>query len=155
MLRRWFPPEDRFAACVARMTILREDFAIEMMGLYEDQIPPLDGNTEGYRKVYFWRNMLRTLSEIKSVVFMLSSLTEFRAALEKQPPERAKQFRELYREFEEKHELVKSLRNDVGGHVRYEKVAEALNGMPTDKWGFTNLGCQRQAAQARMIQYRS
>jgi hypothetical protein len=36
--------------------------------------------------------------------------------------------------------LVKTLRNDVGGHVRYEKVAEALNGMPTDKWGFLELG---------------
>jgi hypothetical protein len=60
-LRRWFPPEDLFAAYVARMTILREDFATEMMGIYEEQIAPLDGNTEGYRMVYFWRNMLRAV----------------------------------------------------------------------------------------------
>jgi hypothetical protein len=34
-LRRWFPPDNDFAASVARMSILREDFAIEMMGVYE------------------------------------------------------------------------------------------------------------------------
>jgi hypothetical protein len=119
MLRRWFPPNDELAACVARMTILREDFAIEMMGLYEEQITPLDGNAEGYRKVYFWRNMLRTLSEIKSVVFKLNSLPEFRSALETQVQERKQQFQNLYRQFERTNDLLKSLRNDIGGHVRF------------------------------------
>jgi hypothetical protein len=140
MLRRWFPPNDELAACVARMTILREDFAIEMMGLYEEQITPLDGNAEGYRKVYFWRNMLRTLSEIKSVVFKLNSLPEFRSALETQVQERKQQFQNLYRQFERTNDLLKSLRNDIGGHVRFEKVLAALGGMPADKWGFLELG---------------
>src|SRR5258708_28630669 len=116
-LRRWFPREDRFAACVARMTILREDLAIEMMGIYKEQITALDGNMKEYRKIYFWRNMLRTLSEIKSVVFQLNSLPEFRAALKKQPPGRADQFRGLFQEFQEKQDLLKSLRNQIGGHV--------------------------------------
>ena len=84
-LRRWFPPEDLFAAYVARMTILREDFAIEMMGIYEEQIAPLDGNTEGYRMVYFWRNMLRTLSELRGVVVMLMPCRNFKPQWEGSP----------------------------------------------------------------------
>jgi hypothetical protein len=138
-IRRWFPAGDQLAACVARMSILREDFAIEMMGIYEEQISPLDGNTEPYRKIYFWRNMLRTLAEIKSVVFMLNSLPEFRAALETQPPERRRQFRDLHRQFERTNVLLKALRNDIGGHIRHEKVMAALSGMPIDKWGYLEL----------------
>jgi hypothetical protein len=31
-LRRWFPPHDRYAACIARLCILRGDFALKMWG---------------------------------------------------------------------------------------------------------------------------
>jgi hypothetical protein len=140
MLRRWFPADDPFAACVARMTILREDFAIELMGIYEAEIAPLDGNTSEYRRVYFWRNLVRTAFEISSVLRRLKSLPEFLAALAAQPPERSAQFDTLVREFDLQHALLKSLRNDIGGHVQQAKVEEALNGMPGDKWGFLELG---------------
>lgn len=139
-LRRWFPPEDLFAAYVARMTILREDFAIEMMGIYEEQIAPLDGNTEGYRMVYFWRNMLRTLSELRGVVVMLNALPEFQAAMGRQSPERRQQFPDMFKKFERIYKLLKNLRDDIGGHVRHTKIEAALNGMEADRWGFLELG---------------
>jgi hypothetical protein len=80
-LRRWIPSNDSFATCVARMSILREDFAIEMNGIYEDDLSALDGNTPEYRRVYFWRNMLRTLFEVRSVLVQLKANTEFSTAL--------------------------------------------------------------------------
>jgi hypothetical protein len=122
------------------MTILREDFAIELMGLYEDQLASLDGNTKEYRKVYFWRNMVRTLFEIRSVLLRLNELSEFRENLDTKSRKRRQEFRDLFKEFEQKHELLKRLRNDIGGHVQHEQVAAALNGMQPDRWGFLELG---------------
>ena len=100
----------------------------------------MDGNTAEYRRLYFWRNMLRTLLEIKSIVFMLHSLPEFRAALDAQKPERKQQFHALFREFETPNKLLKDLRNEIGGHVSHEKVVAALDAMPLDKWGFLEVG---------------
>lgn len=59
-LRRWFPPNDRFAATVARLCILREDFALEMWGLYAAHIKRLDGHSAIWRQLYFWRNLVKT-----------------------------------------------------------------------------------------------
>jgi hypothetical protein len=50
-LRRWFPPHDRFAATVARLCILREDFALEMWGLYAAHIKRLDGHSVIWRRM--------------------------------------------------------------------------------------------------------
>jgi hypothetical protein len=139
-LRRWFPPNDRFAACVARMTVLREDFAIEMKGIYRDSIPVLDGNTSQYRMVYFWRNMLRTLSEIRGVVIMLNGVDEFREALQKESSERRNQFLDMYKRFEATHDLLKGLRDDIGGHVQHTKIEKALNGMDPGQFGYLEVG---------------
>jgi hypothetical protein len=122
------------------MVVLREDFAIEMMGIYHEKIEALDGNTAHYRMVYFWRNMLRTLSEIRGTVIMLNGVDEFRDALQKESAERKKQFLDMYKRFEQTHELLKNLRDDIGGHVRHTKIEEALNGMDPARWGYMEIG---------------
>lgn len=139
-LRRWFPPENDFAASVARMSILREDFAIEMRGVYEESIAQLDGNTEHYRRIYFWRNMLRTMLEFRGVLETLNASSEFRNALEKEPLETKNLFHTQFQEFKKQHDLLKTLRNDIGGHIQYATVKAALNGMPHDKFGFLEVG---------------
>ena len=122
------------------MSVLREDLAIEMKGVTEEKIPALDGNTAEYRKAYSWRNMLRTLLEIDSVVTKLDSLAEFKATLASQPPEVREQFRSLLKEFQTQHAFLKGLRNDVGGHVSYPKMEEALKSMRADHQGFLHVG---------------
>jgi hypothetical protein len=84
-LRRWFPPNDRFAACVARLCILREDFALEMQGLYKRGIKPLDSHSAIWRKLYFWRNLVRTLLEIRKTLESLNTVLEFKRVLKKHP----------------------------------------------------------------------
>jgi hypothetical protein len=52
-LRKWFPPKDRFAACVMRICILREDLFIEMAGVHATQIKRLDGHSVLWRRIAF------------------------------------------------------------------------------------------------------
>jgi hypothetical protein len=42
-VRRWFPAGDPFAAHIARLCILREDFTIEMSGIDASEITKMDG----------------------------------------------------------------------------------------------------------------
>ena len=64
-VRHWFPAGDPVAAHIARLCILREDFAIEMSGIHASEIKKLDGNDVVYRKFYFWRRLVGTLDEIR------------------------------------------------------------------------------------------
>ncbi|HVS88484.1 MAG TPA: hypothetical protein VHF01_09735 [Candidatus Acidoferrum sp.] len=139
-LRRWFPPGDKFSACVARLAILREDFSIEMMGVYAPHLKALDGNSAQWRRVYFWRNMVRTLSEIRGVLIMLGSVREFKTALEKQPSVRRKKYAEMIKKFERGQPLLKRIRDSIGGHVLHQSVEKALDSMDTDRWGFIEVG---------------
>src|SRR5882724_10153919 len=84
-LRRWFPPNDRMAATVARLSILREDLALEMWGIYEKKIKSLDAHSSVWRKMYFWRNLVRTLLEIRKTIETLNTIPEFKKALREQP----------------------------------------------------------------------
>jgi hypothetical protein len=40
-LRKWFPADDPLAVPVARLCILREDFLLEMRGVYEERYNPV------------------------------------------------------------------------------------------------------------------
>jgi hypothetical protein len=89
-----FPPNDPLAAKVARLCILREDFLLEMSGVYTEEIKQLDGHSEEWRKLYFIRNLVRTLREIESGIHTLMSDPQFKVLLAAQKPERQKEFAE-------------------------------------------------------------
>jgi hypothetical protein len=139
-IRRWFPPTDPLAASVARLCILREDFAIEMQGVYQDEIETLDRHSTAWRRTYFIRNLVRTLMEIMSAMYGLKASPEFTALLERQPdPVRAK-FNSLFKAMLDAHPLIKRIRNTICGHVKHSAVQEALDGMSDDRWGFREVG---------------
>jgi hypothetical protein len=144
-LRKWFPPDDELAVNMARLSILREDFAIEMKGLYEETLHPLDANSPLYRRIYFWRNMIRTALEISSVVRRLETMPEFMEGLKQLSKKNLgvdlnSKFYELHREFDKQHRLLKDLRNDIGGHVQHNTLADALREMPEDLYGYLEAG---------------
>ena len=139
-LHRWFPPSDPLAATVARMCILREDFAIELQGMLATNIEPLDANTAVWRKVYFWRNLVRTLQEISSTLKALNSIPEFTAALENHPDWKER-FRSLEDTFTKKRELIKEIRNNLGGHIFPEsEVEKALGSIGVDRCAHIEIG---------------
>ena len=63
---RWFPSDDPVAGVIAQLCILREDLCLELYAMAANEIPRLDDNTASYRRLYFWRNHLRTLEETKN-----------------------------------------------------------------------------------------
>ena len=134
-LRKWFPPDDPLAVSVARLCILREDFLLEMLGTTVEDIPVLDENSPEWRRMYFLRNIFRTLMEILSAIQGLLSEPSFRDLLSKQSPETQKMFTDLAEAKTEGHPILKEVRNDIGGHVLESAVREALEGMDSERWG--------------------
>src|SRR6267143_7232247 len=92
-LRAWFPPHDPVATAIAALCILREDYVLDLQGLskWDGKIeeygrplggfPELDENSPGWRRLYFFRNSLRALREIRKVLDRL----ELQRALANEP----------------------------------------------------------------------
>lgn len=139
-LRKWFPPNDPLATKVARLLILREDFALEMRGVYEEGIDALDSHSDAWRRLYFLRNLFRTLMEVQSGIQRLLSDKDFKVLLYKQSREVKREFGRLARVIAQAHPIVKEIRNDICGHVKEEAVQEALDEMDMDSFGFWEMG---------------
>ena len=139
-LRKWFPPDDPLAACVARLCILREDFFLEMMGFEAEEIRQLDANSDKWRRMYFFRNIIRTLIEIRSTIETLQNLQDFKRMMRGQPESKRAEFKNLIREFNSAHKIVKEMRNAIGGHVLQESVQRALDEMDVERAGIFEVG---------------
>jgi hypothetical protein len=126
-LHRFFPPEDEFATCVARHCILREDLCLEFNGIVAGPYEWLDMNGTIWRRNYFFRTSIRTLLEITSAIHKLNSVPEFQNAVEKSWSEEDKgKYKEFCKDIETAKQLVKEMRNIIGGHVKHTVVARAL-----------------------------
>lgn len=89
-LRRFFPSDDEFATCIARLCILREDLFFEVNGIVAGPYEWLDKNGTAWRRNYFFRNSVRTLGEIASAIHRLNCVPEFQRALEKSGQKKTK-----------------------------------------------------------------
>jgi hypothetical protein len=139
-IRKWFPPTDPLAAYVARLCILREDFAIEMQGVYQDEIRALDGHSADWRRTYFIRNLIRTLMEFMSAMRGLRAEPEFNVLLERQSEPVRMKFAALFQAMVAAHPIIKRIRNSICAHVKHTAVQEALEGMSHERWGFLDVG---------------
>jgi hypothetical protein len=141
-LRKWFPPQDPLAVTIARLCILREDLFLEMQGILADQMSVLDGNSAEWRRMYFFRASIRTLMELRSAVESLNRNRDFQNLLARQPKQLQDDFRKQTDKFNSAHELVKGLRNAIGGHILESSVIEALNRMSDGRKGTLRVGAK-------------
>ena len=139
-LRKWFPPRDRFATCVMRLCILREDLFIEMAGVQATQIKKLDGHSVLWRRMYFWRSLVKTVSEFRSTIETLRMLPEFREVLKRQPPSWKKKYELMVKKLSKAQTLLKKTRNSLGGHILQQTVEEALDEMSLDLFSYIEVG---------------
>jgi hypothetical protein len=139
-LQNWFPPRDSLAVSVARLCILREDFLLEFHGIYASEIGQLDEHSAEWRRIYFLRSAIRTLREMKHVIDRLQVHPEFKKALASRSSKERREFRELVRQLNAEHQLVKQLRDALGGHVLESAVQKALDGMHPERLGFFEVG---------------
>ena len=83
-IKEWFPPNDRVATIMAQLCVPREDLYLELEGLKEDEIKPLDRNGDNYRSAYFFRNSTKTLFEMRKTVIRLKGQAAFMKQLANQ-----------------------------------------------------------------------
>ena len=139
-VRRWFPARDPVAAHIARLCILREDFAIEMSGIHASEIKKLDGNDVVYRKFYFWRRLVGTLGEIRSAFRTLEQVPDFQLIINEQTKEWRQWFKSSIDQLETDRELIRTTRDSLGGHVLHTAVQTALNSMPGENFSYLEVG---------------
>ena len=139
-LRKWFPVGDRFAATVARLCILREDLMLEGLGAIARGMGKLDRNSIPWRKLYFLRNSIKTLAEIRSAIETLKQIKKFQDLLERESKENRKKFKSFCDLTNSTHSLIKELRNAVGGHILHESVVRALDSQEFDWMGTLEIG---------------
>jgi hypothetical protein len=124
-IKEWFPPHDRVATIMAQLCVLREDLYLELEGLKEDEIGPLDQNGDNYRSAYFFRNSTKTLFEIRNAVQSLKRQEAFMRKLANQ-----REFHAAFKEFDKamskSRDLLKRLRHETSGHLDEEAIKNAL-----------------------------
>lgn len=144
-LSKWSPGNDPIATVVARFCILREDYFLELQGLIKEDFSPfdvsspvskpdsLDGNSPSWRRLYFFRNSLRTLEEVRSAIEGLFVDSEQETALASETLELRQAFEVLRDEIRGLPREIKDLRNRTGGHVLPKGVRDALRGMDSER----------------------
>lgn len=94
--------------------------------MYQEEIKELDGHSAEWRRVYFIRNLIRTLMEIESTIHGLRSNGEFVRLLADQSAEVQHKFEALFRAMQEAHDIVKHTRNTICGHVKHQAVQRLM-----------------------------
>lgn len=136
-LRKFFPPDDEYATCMARLCILREDLSLEINGIVAGPFEWLDGNSVAWRHNYFFRNTAKTLREIASALQALNCLPEFKRALRTRcSPSEQREFKKFCTLIQDSSEIITEVRNNIGGHVKHTVVARALKTLTYDMTGF-------------------
>ena len=125
-LNKWFPAGDPLAPKIARLCILREDFLLEMEGIFAEQIAALDGSSEEWRRLYFLRALVRTLREIESGMQTLFCDRNFKRILAAQDADVRAKFTDHAKIMNDSLEVVTDVRNDICGHVLERAVAQAI-----------------------------
>jgi hypothetical protein len=139
-LTKWFPANDELAFKVARICILREDFLMEMNGIYSEQIEALDGSWDQYRKTYFIRNMFRTLAEIVGGIRRVREDPEFIRLLAKESADVKLKFENHQKAFAAGIQTLKAWRDSIGGHLQEATVKQTLNELTPEMFGLFEIG---------------
>jgi hypothetical protein len=139
-LGKWFPPGDPLAAAIARLSILREDFMLELRGIYANSITALDTHSDAWRRTYFFRSSVRTLWEIQGTLTTIRMNPEFKRILQKRSAKEQNQLQQISSKLNAAASLTRDIRNAMGGHVLPEAVTRALDHMSSDRWGVLEFG---------------
>lgn len=94
--------------------------------MVDEPIPTLDECSSDWRAIYFFRNSVKTILEIRSAIETLKREKHFMRNLSKQPKPLNGALKGLSNTLNRAHKVIKQLRNEVSGHLPHKAVAEAL-----------------------------
>lgn len=127
--------DPEFGALLARMCVLYEDLRLEVYGGMAEKIPECDQTSVMYRKLYFLRRSTITLVEFRGALQRLSENEQFRALRETFSEEQLTRLNEAEEFFGRLHPLLKSVRNDCGGHFQLSTATAIVNDHLNDAEG--------------------
>ncbi len=107
--------------------------------MLEKNIPQLDKNEISWRKLYFLRNIFRTMLEIYSAIHSLRMNPVFKKAILQQPKPLKDAFERLSKDIKNAHPLIKKYRNSIGGHVKEQSILDTLRRVSPERSGFLEL----------------
>ena len=84
--------------------------------------------------------MTKTIWEMRKTFESLNTIPEFKKILKAQPLKWQKQFADMTKLLEKHMKVLEDTRNALGGHVLSREVGRALDGMPSDTFGFLEVG---------------
>jgi hypothetical protein len=90
--------------------------------------------------MYFWRNSVRTIFEIRGAIETLYMEHGFKNSLSEQPKALQDAFHRLREDISKSHAVLKHIRNSIGGHVLHNSVKKALSDTDFDQSGMIQLG---------------
>jgi hypothetical protein len=134
-IRKWFPHNEPFAAKIARLCILREDFLLESQGVRINSITALDEHSRNWRIAYFFRKMTSTLAELAGAVNRILSDPDFKRLLDKQPTDIKIKFANIGRQLAQGQPTTKEIRNAICAHVLESEVQKALERVDDEAFG--------------------
>jgi hypothetical protein len=123
---------------IARLAVLYEDFRIESKGASALNIPELDmhespGQTipkrllvGAYRKHYFMRRAIGTLSEYAEALYRLNTDPDFTTISNLFSAGEQGLWTKAIAFFDQNHRWIKDVRNDIGGHFGEEAARHAV-----------------------------
>lgn len=130
-LNKWFPENDKFAAGMAKLCILREDFLFELQGFVESHSVPIeDEYGTDWRQLYFFRRMCTTVKEVRNAIEVLSKESkEFKQFLKEQPTDLVKHVDSFKADLNRALKTIDTVRNEVSAHIKQSSIEQALNKM--------------------------
>jgi hypothetical protein len=126
-------PHSPFERCIARLAVLYEDLRIKVFGAKADAgtMPQLDAFGPEYRKLYFMRRAIATAVEFQQAVEQIATCKEFREieerALNQKDPYYPTEWLPGLQFFRSNRKLLRTVRNDVGGHFGEQATIHALS----------------------------
>jgi len=109
-----------------------EDMRIELHGIAEDSLAPLDQLDVRYRRIYFLRKSLATLREFAEAIRHLEECPEFVSMASEFTPEIDRYWRRASAFFKRNELTLRQVRNDIGGHFGLEAARFALQNLHSD-----------------------
>lgn len=137
-IKELFETRDGFHAKIARLIVLFEDLRLELHGLAEDEIEPLDSLGAAHRKAYFLRRSSVTLCEFFGAMTELNISPEFKKFKAKSASMGQCDWTSwdwATQVLGEAQQSLKETRNNTGGHFLAKATTLALSNLSPDTVG--------------------
>ena len=149
-----FPADDLIATLLIKLLVLRGDFVLELAGMIQGmneefgerrlELPKveanIDENSRAWRQLYFYRNSLKTLFEIRSEINEFCNSAKGKGALARESHHLQSLVGKLQKQMATAEKTIARLRHNLGGHVSRGSISSTLRQMHDDVRGFIQIG---------------